>query len=505
MRTVLLYGLASVGAIALIGGVGYGIWQTVGGWNGNDTFATTTVSEGTVTRTTALTGVSSNRARTDLAFSTSGRVEQILVAEGDEVEAGQTLARLAPQGRDDAVRLAEATLREAIAAQQELLRGLTDDDRQVLEITVENARDSLAQITREQDRAVENARNALFNSSLAAFPVDREERTPAPAVTGTYECTDPGTYQLEVFRSGAESGFSLRVSGLEQDTIPLSFTQSVPFGTCGLQVRFEESVLYNRTEWTIPIPNTSAPDFTINRNAYEAAQTTKENRIEAATAQLRLAEQQRDRDVAPARSERIAQADARIAQAESQLQQAQKALADGILTAPVDGVISDIQVVVGEVVSGTPAITLARSEVTHTIDVRIPEIDIADVEAGQVASVVFDARSTETYAGTVSRISPLPTVIDGVSYFTASVTLNDPPSFLRSGLNADVDITTTKLTGVTTIPVAALAGESNSEPFVRIPEGEGYRRQPVTVLLQGTDGTVAIEGVSVGTEVLTNF
>lgn len=504
MRTVFLYGLASIGAVALMGGVGYSAWQFVGDWNGNDTFTTTTVSEGTVTRTIALTGVSNNRARTDLAFSTSGRVEQILVAEGDEVRAGDVLARLAPQGRDDAVRSAEASLQEAVAAQQELLRGLTDDDRQVLEITVANARDALEQTTREQDRAVESALRTLLNSTLAAFPVDQEERTPVPNITGTYECTESGIYQLEVFRSSAESGFSVRVSGLEQDTIPVSFTQGVPFGTCGLRIQFEESALYNRTKWTVPVPNTSAPNFTTNRNAYEIAQTNRESRLESAAAQLRLAEQQRIRDTAPTRSERIAQADARIAQAESQLQQARKALADSVLIAPADGVIGSIQVVVGELVSGTPAITLARSEVTHTIDVRIPEIDIADVAVGQAAAVVFDARSTETYNGNISRISPLPTEIDGVSYFTASVTLSEEPSFLRSGLNADVDIVTTELIGVATVPIVALSEDAN-KAFLRVIEAEGYREQPITILLQGTGGTVAIDGVPIGTEVIIDF
>lgn len=504
MRTgVLINGLALLGAITLIGVFGYGTWHVLTSWNDTPDFQFATVEEGTVTSSVALTGISSNRARVDLTFPTNGPVEDILVEEGDEVTEGDLLATLSLRGQDEDIQAAEATLREAIAVQQELLRGPTADAREVLETTVVNARETLEQTRREQDQAVANARRTLVNSALSAFSLDSQERAPAPSLSGTYECEEFGTYELTVFRSNADSGFSARIRGLETDTIPLSFTQSVPFGSCGLRISFSESVLYNRTEWTIPIPNTNAPDYTANQNAYETARTARENRIEAAEAQLQLAIQQRDRDVAPTRSEQINQANARIEQAQSRLSQARRARSDTELLAPARGVITDIHAAIGEQVSGTPVITMARGETSYAIDVRVPEIDIANVAVGQTASVIFDAQSDETYSGSVTRISPLPTEIDGVSYFTASVILDEPPPFLRSGLNADVDIITTQKDNVPTLPIAAISGQPD-QPYVRIPDGESYRKQPVSILLRGTDGFIVVEGVKVGTEVIIN-
>ena len=501
--SVLANGLAAIGAVAILGGVGYGSWQLIGGWNDSTEPETIQVTSGTVTRSVALTGVAADNSRTTLAFPSNGTVASIAVNEGDEVTAGQILATLSLQGQDDEVKAAEAALQEAIAAQRELLLGLTEEGRQVLETTVANAQNTLEQTRREQDRAVANARRVLMNSTPTAFPKDPEERTPAPGISGTYECEDSGSYEFTVFRSNAESGFSARVSGLESDTIPISFTQSVPFGSCGLRVSFTENVLYNRTEWVVPLPNTNAPDYTVNRNAYEAALTTRENRIDVAKDQLRLAEQQRDRDVAPSRPEQIDQANARISQAESRLSQARRTLSDTQLVAPADGTITDVDIRIGEVVTGNPIITMARQETAPSIEVRVPEIDITDVEVGQFAAVVFDARSTETYEGKVSRISPLPTIIDGVAYFIATITLKEPPSFLRSGLNADVDIITDEMNDVATIPIAAVSNLSE-DPVVRVQTTDGYKTKPVSILLQGTDGYLAIDGIDVDTSIIIN-
>ena len=501
--SLLTNGLAAIGAVAILGGIGYGSWQLVADWNNSAEFETLEVTTGTVTQSIALTGVVTDNSRISLAFPINGTVASIEVNEGDEVTTGQLLATLSLQGQGDEVKTAEAALQEAIAAQRELLLGLTEEGRQVLETTVANAQNALEQTRREQDRAVANARRALMNSTPTAFPKDSEERAPAPSISGTYECEDSGSYEFTVFRSSAESGFSTRVSGLESDTIPVSFTQSVPFGSCGLRISFTENILYNRTEWVVPLPNTSAPDYTANRNAYETALTSRENRLDLAKDQLRLAKEQRDRDIAPSRPEQIEQANARIAQAESRLSQARRTISDTQLLAPTDGIITEIGTRIGEVVTGNPVIIMANQRTAPSIEVRVPEIDITDVEVGQVATVVFDARSSETYKGTISRISPLPTTIDGVTYFIATVALSEPPSFLRSGLNADIDIIVTSEHNVPTLPIAALANISD-EPFVQVITGDSYRKQSVSILLRGTDGLVALDGIAVGTEVIIN-
>ena len=53
------------------------------------------------------------------------------------------------------------------------------------------------------------------------------------------------------------------------------------------------------------------------------------------------------------------------------------------------------------------------------------------------------------------------------------------------------------------MPVAAI-NDLTDQPFVRIPEQETYREQPITVLLRGTDGQIAIDGVAVGAEIILN-
>ena len=477
--------------------VGYAVYTN----NNNADRATTVVEEGTVEHAIAVTGRIVSEQTGQLSFPISDTVTSVAVREGDTVATGDTLATLETDAISEELREAQGALREAMANQREILAGPTTESRQVIETNVRIAEEQLARTRAEAERQVENARRVLLSTDLIADPVDEEERTPAPTISGTYRCEADGQYQFRVFRSNAESGFSIRVSGLEDDTIPVSFTQAVPFGDCGLRARFSESVHFNRTEWTVAVPNTASSQYIANQNALESAELEADNAITAAEEALHLAIEQRDRDTAPTRSEQREQADARIAQIESRIAGLEKRRANHTLRAPFSGVVTDVSIRSGETVSGSPVITVLGADDTYELEARIPEVDINTIDTEQTARIYFDAAPDEPVLGTVRYISPVPREIDGVAYFHARIEIPDQPRWLRPGLNADIDIITNSYTDVLRIPTSYLKQEEDGAT-VYIPAGDQRQEIAVTVPFIGTDGYAVVEGLTAGDTVI---
>ncbi len=496
----LLYTFALVGLVATIYLAGTFVWDWLAASQNNNR-PSFTVETGVVEQALNVSGTIRSESTARLAFSSPGMVEQVAVREGDQVAAGTILARLEARGLEQELAEARAGLSEAIAQQQDLLRGASSEVVSFAETNVAATAAQLERVQQEQQRAIDTARQTLLSTDLAAFPLNPQERAPAPTISGTYRCADEGTYQFVLFRSGADSGFSMRVSGLEETTVPVSFTQAVPFGECGLRARFTEDLFYNNTRWEISVPNTVSSQYLVNRNRYQTAQLTAENAIAAAADALALAERQRDRDTAPTRSEQIAQANARIAQLEARIARLEVRRDDFLIRAPFAGTVTTVDITAGESIATAPVITILGEIEQFELRVRVPEIDITELAVGQDARVTFDARRNEPVPATISFISPLPVDIDGVAYFEAFLRLEEQTAWLRSGLNADVAIITQSSPEAVRLPTGFLDSDGEST-FVRTRRDEQERRVPVEVILLGSNGFAAVNGIDVGTVVI---
>lgn len=462
---------------------------------------TTTVERGDVRELVSVSGIAEADDIAELAFPVGGVLATVPVREGDTVAADAVLATLSSDAlaadRQDAL----AALAEARATRAELLAGVTDETRAVASETVAAKRTAL-QTTREtQARTVANARRTLLSSGLAAIAVDPDEEATPPTVSGTYQCDATGRYTIEPYSSQADSGYSFKLSGLEDGTYPATTEQPGSFGSCGLRLQFDADSRYAGSEWYIEIPNTKASTYTANRNAYELAQTNASTAIALAEQDLALSEASAISDTAPARSEQIAKANAAVARAQARLARIAATFADRTLRAPFAGTITRLDALPGEAVTTQPFITLLASD-RYTLTARVPEIDIGKLQLDQRAEVVFDTRDDITLTATIDYISPQATEIDGVAYYETRLALDTQPSWLRSGLNADVDIIVAEANDALRIPKRFLTQTADGTPAVRQKQGEHTATTTVELILSGNDGYVAITGVSVGDTLL---
>jgi hypothetical protein len=111
--------------------------------------------------------------------------------------------------------------------------------------------------------------------------------------------------------------------------------------------------------------------------------------------------------------------------------------------------------------------------------------------------MVFDAKSDEVLTGTIDFISLRATEIDGVAYYEAIVGIPTVPVWMRSGLNADIDITINET--VNSLRVAnRFITESGGVYTVITKNGEQMATTTIDITLAGNDGYTAITGVKEG-------
>ncbi len=155
----------------------------------------------------------------------------------------------------------------------------------------------------------------------------------------------------------------------------------------------------------------------------------------------------------------------RVEQNRASLAQARDSLSKTIIRSPLTGVITQLNVEVGErAVPGTlnnPAATIMMIADLSIIEaeIEVNETDIVAIALNQHAIVNVDALPNQPLEGTVTEIGnsalQRPTNQEAKE-FKVAIRLNDPPESLLPGLSCTADITTAVRQNALSIPIQAL-------------------------------------------------
>jgi macrolide-specific efflux system membrane fusion protein len=171
------------------------------------------------------------------------------------------------------------------------------------------------------------------------------------------------------------------------------------------------------------------------------------------------------------------------------------------LTAPIAGVVTEVNIRIGFDAPSSAAIVIASNMYQVTTDVV--ESDLAGIELGQTAAVTIDALETEV-EGTVTAISPVAgDGSSGVVAFPVTVNLTEAPAGARAGMSAEVTITIASATGVLTVPSSALQGADGEYVVMTLGADGTPQRIPVEVGLVTSTTAEITSGLAEGTAVVT--
>lgn len=201
--------------------------------------------------------------------------------------------------------------------------------------------------------------------------------------------------------------------------------------------------------------------------------------------QLQRLEAQRDALKSAAEAAAIAQSDA------------QRVQGNTTIRAPFDGIISKVQVEVGEVATLMPPTVLARLVDLSSVDVRVQvhERELSRVAIGDRVSAKFPG-SGESASGQVTFISP---EIDVRTRNGEVVTrIPNPSGSLRAGMYAEISIVPKTSPNSLVIPTTAVGGTGDAR-YVFLVDNDGtVRRQHIGVAPIDGKLVEVIDGLSEG-------
>jgi HlyD family secretion protein len=216
------------------------------------------------------------------------------------------------------------------------------------------------------------------------------------------------------------------------------------------------------------------PSGAVSEASYDTARTT----LEAAKAQLQVAA-------------------AKVEQMTAVLHQVEVDLKNTDIRSPVNGVIIQRSVELGQTVAASlqsPTVfTIADDLRRMEIAVSIDETDVGRIRPGQRVTFTVSAYSGREFEGTVKHVRLGSQTVSNVVTYTGIVSIENPNIELLPGMTASVKIETDARTDVLLVPNAALrwkpAGASASGPAVWIPGPDGEPRI-VSVRLGPGDASV---------------
>lgn len=185
--------------------------------------------------------------------------------------------------------------------------------------------------------------------------------------------------------------------------------------------------------------------------------------------------------------EAILQAKAGIHEAEAALLRAERNLGYCTITAPVDGIIIDRRVNIGQTVVASlnaPSLFLLAKDLRRMqVWVAVNEADISRIRPGQDATFTIDALPNETFTGKVGKIRLNASMTQNVVTYTVEVVTDNSHGRLLPYLTADVQFEINNRLGVLLVPNSALRWEPPIElinPLHRSEAGTNRPSLPLT-------------------------
>ena len=156
----------------------------------------------------------------------------------------------------------------------------------------------------------------------------------------------------------------------------------------------------------------------------------------------------------------LAEARAHVAQGQAAVERAKTNLNYTRITSPIDGIVTDRKVDVGQTVAAsyqTPTLfSIAQDLTKMQIETKVDEADIGSVAEGQNVTFRVDAFPDESFAGKVVQVRIAPETTDSVVTYTVIINVDNPDLKLKPGMTANVSIETARREDTLRLPVAAL-------------------------------------------------
>jgi HlyD family secretion protein len=208
----------------------------------------------------------------------------------------------------------------------------------------------------------------------------------------------------------------------------------------------------------------------------------------------------------------IARAEAQVEQSNAVLAQAEEDLRNATIVSPIDGVVLSRDREAGDAVS---SILTMGSNATLIMNVgnlravyvkgKVDESDIGQVYFGQPAKIKVESYKDQSFAGAVTKISPMGVEKDNVTTFEVRVSISNESRKLMAAMTANAEIILEERKGVLAVPEGAIIYKRDRSTEVEIPDAaveSGKKRVSVVTGISNGSKMQIVNGISEGQQVI---
>jgi HlyD family secretion protein len=425
----------------------------------------------------------------------TAQLNQLNVAVGSRVRAGDTLAELDHGQLEQQVLAAQAAQASADAKLAELKAGpkpevlaqaqANQKAAQARVNVLESARNNAAD-TATLDKRVQDARAALDQAQAALQP-DPDKVAQADA---------------------AASAARAKLNQLQSDPSKANDKAALDQARADAQRADAAAQAARQPTGTQAAVDAARRDLQDAQQAQLMARlSTTAFDLDQARALLDVANAQVDLANAPASAEEIKAAETASEEAYAQAELARARLRDATITAPIAGIVTDIRAVVGSTVGPSAAIlTLIPPEMR--VVVQADESQLPQLQVGQTANLSVESYPKDAFNGTVKAIAP---VLDPRTRTVAvQIEVPDPQGKLRPGMFTQLAIQTGQKPGVLIVPREAVLRVGSVDPTAAVQNvvytvsESRVHRQVVSLGASDGKNVEIVQGLSEGVDLVLN-
>ena len=476
------------------------------------------------------------KSEASLSFDLPGKVARVVVETGDSVATGDVLVRLDDAQLAFQVEQANAALAAAQAQLNQLTVGprieevaISEANLDATEAALEGAQANMRELEKgpnahQVDVARANLRTAEANVQLAMIQRDQiADGATAAEIAAAEAQLASALVQQKVARDTHDQTMKCQTvslpDGKKKEICPA-------LGTIEEQARFNlfaadegyeaaqvqlDQILAGATQAQI---DTGAVNVGASEAQQDAAQAqlnqllsgASDEQLQAAQANVGALEAQRnaaqaqlDLLLAGASVNQVAAAQASVDQAQVALDKAVADLDKAALTAPFDGIVTQVNVKPAQLAPATLPAVIVEDMSELRIEVDVDEIDVARIVEGQDVTMRVDALPGVLISGHVKRVAPAASRIGGVVVYQVTIVLDDTDLPLRVGMSATADITTQKLENVLLVPNWAIRIDRvTGNTFVNLLAVDAVKEAEVRIGVRGEDFSQVLSGLEEG-------
>jgi membrane fusion protein (multidrug efflux system) len=192
---------------------------------------------------------------------------------------------------------------------------------------------------------------------------------------------------------------------------------------------------------------------------------------------------------------------ANVKSAAAMVEIARIALNDGVIKAPISGVVSKRHVQAGEKLAPDMPVYSIVNLSELTLEAQVPASEIPRVKVGQDVKFKVDGYQQREFIGKVARINPATEM--GSRAMLVYISVKNDDSALRAGMFAKGSIVTERSSVAPIVPLAALRTTNGQQVVYKIEQGKVIA-QPVKLGLRNDDeGFIEVtDGLDAGANVI---